>query len=134
MASPRLARKRKAPTGSVLIEVMIAVLILSIGLVGVVGSLRAAFALHRDLRARDEAVACLQELVARVQVGGTLAPGEHEGQLPEPGGPYRWRMLVEPFEATPALRLGQAQLEIRWGPGSGHRVSTSLLVRLGASS
>lgn len=117
--------------GTVMVEVMLAVLILSIGLLGIVGSLRAAWALHRELRVRTEAVEHLREVMARVQVGEFGGAEHHEGRLPDEDGPFRWEVTVEASADPRWEDLAEARIGVGWGPGAGTRMETTLLVRLG---
>ena len=124
--SPRLhARRRAAPRGYTLIEVIVAFALLALALSLLLGAMTNA---TRQVKLSDEygrAALHAQSLLDQAGVGEALAPGHKEGRLED--GRYRWELDVSPWRdpsAPPkqerilgAPQLMQLTLTLHWGDG-----------------
>lgn len=113
--SPRLDRR-----GFTLVEAVVALLILGLALTPMLGAVTAGVRAQGRLRAAHESVSLAEAkmnelaLVPADSIAGYLRP--RSGWFAEPFGGYRWRALLRPDPASPALVRGAVLVE--WRDGS----------------
>ena len=135
----RARGSRRGARGFTLLEVVVALVIASLALVGLfrAGS-SGLFA--SDTAARvDEAIERAQSHLAAFGRTGAVAPGEMEG---DDGGGYRWAVRVEPIAVAPAApgqtgtpqELYSVEVRISWRTSGRPRSVILETRRFGAAS
>jgi general secretion pathway protein I len=125
--------RRRREAGFTLIETVVALTILSLGLVALVPVFGEV--LDRDFRSDSQAVAAslAQSLTARLGVDLPLTAETKSGSF---GNGYRWEVAVQPYgdaedRAAWVLAPYQVQVTIRWSVGTDERSITLTTLRLG---
>lgn len=101
--------------GFTLLEVMIALAIVSIGLVALLALGNRSIGVHDRLQRITEATLLAQQQMAQAEVEarhGTLERTTASGQFEQPFSAYRWRIE---FAETPLPAVQQVTVTVSWG-------------------
>ncbi len=106
------ARKQAKPQGFTLLEIMVALTILSISLVVLLGLRNRDIALSAHARELTEATLLARQKITDITLRGFPELGEEAGDFGEEAPKYRWRQEVKltPFEAIRELAV-----QVSWG-------------------
>ena len=81
-----------------LIEVLIAILILGIALVGFVNGITTALSSHKDSEVQTVAVLLASGRMEKIRADGELEDGESDGDWGDDYPTYQWRQTISPTE------------------------------------
>lgn len=132
----RTARERglrKGEAGFTLVEVIVALAILSLGLSVLLGSISGSLRRTANAARMAEAGALAQSLLAKVGTDLPIRPDDSFGQFPNG---YRWHVRMQPYggarerEAWP-VGAYQISTEVEWEEGTGRRSYALTTLRLG---
>jgi type IV pilus modification protein PilV len=87
---------RPISAGFSLIEVMVAMLILGIGLVGLVHGLDTALASHKDSEIRTQAALLAAGQIESLRADGFVTEGDYDGEFDGDLSNYSWKETVKP--------------------------------------
>src|SRR4051794_15956932 len=90
-ASKRACRQR---AGFSLIEVMIAILILGVAVVGFVNGLTTALSSHKDSEVQTIAVLLASGRMEKIRADGELEDGDSDGDWGDDYRNYQWRQTI----------------------------------------
>lgn len=110
---PRPCRSRAH--GFTLLEIMIALAIISIALVSLLGLGTRSIAVHERLQRITQATLLAQQVMAQTELDarhGTLNKHASEGRFAEPFATYRWRI---DFADTPLPAVQMVTVSVLWG-------------------
>jgi general secretion pathway protein I len=108
-------RARCAPGGFTLLEVMVALAIVSVALVSLLALGNRSIATHARLQRLTQATLLAQQKMASTEVDarlGRLEQNRQEGVFPEPYNLYRWRLE---FADTPLPSIKTVTVTVIWG-------------------
>lgn len=114
-APPGAARSRGARSGFTLLEVMVALAIVSVALVSLLALGNRSIATHARLQRLTQATLLAQQKMAVTEVDaqlGRLERSRQEGVFPEPYAGYRWRLE---FAGTPLASVQMVTVTVIWG-------------------
>jgi general secretion pathway protein I len=126
-------RLRKGEAGFTLVEVIVALAILSLGLTVLLGSMSGSLRQTGNAARMAEAGALAQSLLAEVGTDREIKPEESSGQFADG---YRWHLKMEPYggvkerEEWP-VEAYQISTEVEWEEGTGRRSYALTTLRLG---
>ena len=108
-------RPRAAPRGFTLLEIMVALAIISVALVSLLALGNRSIATHARLQQMTQATLLAQQKLATAEVDarlGRLEQIRQEGVFPEPYAAYRWRLE---FADTPLPSIRTVTVTVAWG-------------------
>jgi general secretion pathway protein I len=110
-----IMRRVKDPNGFTLIEIMIALMVLSVSFVVLIGLRNRDIALAAYSHHMTEATLLARQRITEVSVSGFPDMGESEGNFGETVTRYRWKQQVKqtPFEVVRELVVA-----VIWNEGS----------------
>jgi prepilin-type N-terminal cleavage/methylation domain-containing protein len=85
---------RHAPRGFSLIEVLCAILVLGVGVVGLVQGVTTALGSAKEAEVQTAVALIAEGRLELLRAEGSLQAGERDGECPEALGPFRWREAV----------------------------------------
>ena len=106
---------RAAPRGFTLLEIMVALAIISVALVALLALGNRSIATHARLQQLTQATLLAQQKLATAEVDarlGRLEQIRQEGVFPEPYAAYRWRLE---FADTPLPSIRTVTVTVAWG-------------------
>ena len=106
---------RAAPRGFTLLEIMVALAIISVALVSLLALGNRSIATHARLQQLTQATLLAQQKLATAEVDarlGRLEQIRQEGVFPEPYAAYRWRLE---FADTPLPTIRTVTVTVAWG-------------------
>lgn len=122
-------KEKSKENGFTLVEMLVALTILSIGLAGLFSIFSTG--LHRvdDTRAMRDATALAQSLIAQV---GTEIPLTEDKKIGTTPDGLRWKVTMKPYGdagATQFLPVNayEISIDVTWGTGSTHDLTVSTL-------
>lgn len=101
--------------GFTLLEIMIALAIISIALVALLGLANRSIGVHDRLNRMTEATLLAQQMMAQTELSaqqGDLAQYDSEGVFDDPYGEYRWTIV---FADTPLSSVKMVTVSVLWG-------------------
>lgn len=102
-------------SGFTLLEIMIALAIISIALVALLGLANRAIGVHDRLHRVTQATLLAQQMMAETEVRaqhGTLAKNDSAGVFSDPYGEYRWTIA---YADTPLPSVKMVTVTVLWG-------------------
>ena len=108
------ARTRQA--GVSLIEVMIAMLILGVGLVGLVHGINTALGSSKEVEMQSQAALLAAGQIEALRADGFVVEGETDGEFEGELSIYSWKQSVKPttpeglFEVTVTIHKGESEI------------------------
>ena len=106
---------RAAPRGFTLLEIMVALAIISVALVSLLALGNRSITTHARLQQMTQATLLAQQKLATAEVDarlGRLEQIRQEGVFPEPYAAYRWRLE---FADTPLPSIRTITVTVAWG-------------------
>jgi len=106
---------RRAPGGFTLLEVMVALAIVSVALVSLLALGNRSIVTHARLQRLTQATLLAQQKMANTEVDarlGRLVQNRQEGVFPEPYDLYHWRLE---FADTPLPSIKMVTVTVIWG-------------------
>ena len=98
-----------------MLEIMIALSIISIALVALLGLANRSIGVHDRLHRITEATLLAQQMMAETEISakhGTLAKNDSEGVFRDPYGAYRWTIA---YADTPLPSVKMVTVTVLWG-------------------
>jgi len=124
---------RKGEAGFTLVEVIVALAILSLGLSVLLGVISGSLRQTADAARMAEASALAQSLLAEVGTDLQIKPEDSFGQFPNG---YRWHLKMQPYGGVKEREVWpvgayQISTEVEWEEGTGRRSYALTTLRLG---
>jgi general secretion pathway protein I len=110
-----LSRKRSRPNGFTLLEIMIALAIVSIAMVSLLALANRSIEVHDRLQRITVATLLAQQKMAETEVNasnGTLQSTENLGVFNDPYAAYRWEVV---YADTPLPSVRMVTVTVLWG-------------------
>ncbi len=110
----------KSQRGFTLLEVMIALAIISVALVTLLSLGTSSIRVHGRLQHTTQATLLAQQKMAEVEVGaeqGTLQPNDDEDFFATPFADYRWHIA---YTDTPLATVKMVTVTVSWGTHEPH--------------
>jgi len=101
--------------GFTLLEIMIALAIISIALMSLLGLANRSIGVHDRLHRITEATLLAQQMMAETEISanqGTLSKNDAEGVFSDPYGEYRWTIA---YADTPLPSVKMVTVTVLWG-------------------
>ena len=115
MTQQNLQQMSRQRRGFTLLEVMIALAIISIALVSLMGLANRSIGVHDRLHRITEATLLAQQMMAETEISashGTLAKNDSKGVFSDPYGEYRWTIA---YADTPLPSVKMVTVTVLWG-------------------
>lgn len=107
--------RKSQRSGFTLLEIMIALAIVSIAMVSLLGLANRSILVHERLQRITSATLLAQQKMAETEVNarnGTLADTDSQGEFESPYAEYRWRIA---FGETPLPSVRLVTVTVLWG-------------------
>jgi general secretion pathway protein I len=116
----RLLSRKHPLRGFTLLEIMIALAIISIAMISLLGLANRSIGVHDRLQRITEATLLAQQKMAETEVqakNGTLMKTDGQGVFSEPHQAYQWRL---DFADTPLPDIQMVTVTVLWGNEEDH--------------
>lgn len=112
-------RDNGASRGFTLLEVLVALVILGVALVGLLSAQSAAVRLRSQAEQMTLATFLLERRMTDIELAGFPEVGTKEGDFGEDYPGYAWQTTVSdsPFSAPPQVRVREVRVAVLWSAG-----------------
>lgn len=99
--------------GFTLVEVLAALVIFGVAIVGIIQGIDSAIAYQSDLGMRQRAAMLASNVLEEIKYGNDVAEGEDQGQFENEDAVYTWRTAIEKTDLPGLMKVTAV---VAWGP------------------